>query len=210
MDELLIEAVRTRATDASRATDGTDAVPAKVFPVALPSQVDEAERALGFRLPEVLKALYLRIGNGGYGPGYGIVGLPGGATDDTGKRVVDLYAAYTAADPDDPHWKWPARLLPVAHLGCAMYACLDCSAPDAPVVWFEPNPHADGEPWTDSFIPLAASVSDWLRAWLADRDLMESAWKVKFGDENCVSNREDPLQVSGDIVNTRPSGTKPR
>jgi hypothetical protein len=24
------------------------------------------------------------------------------------------------------------------------------------------------------------------------------------------SNREDPLQVSGDIVNTRPSGTKPR
>jgi hypothetical protein len=25
-----------------------------------------------------------------------------------------------------------------------------------------------------------------------------------------VSNREDPLQVSGDIVNTRPSGTKPR
>jgi hypothetical protein len=25
-----------------------------------------------------------------------------------------------------------------------------------------------------------------------------------------VSNREHPLQVSGDIVNTRPSGTKPR
>jgi len=25
-----------------------------------------------------------------------------------------------------------------------------------------------------------------------------------------VSNREDPLQVSGDIVNSRPSGTKPR
>jgi catechol 2,3-dioxygenase-like lactoylglutathione lyase family enzyme len=25
-----------------------------------------------------------------------------------------------------------------------------------------------------------------------------------------LSNREDPLQVSGDIVNTRPSGTKPR
>jgi len=25
-----------------------------------------------------------------------------------------------------------------------------------------------------------------------------------------MSNREDPLQVSGDIVNTRPSGTKPR
>jgi hypothetical protein len=29
-------------------------------------------------------------------------------------------------------------------------------------------------------------------------------------DSNRVSNREDPLQVSGDIINTRPSGTKPR
>jgi hypothetical protein len=28
--------------------------------------------------------------------------------------------------------------------------------------------------------------------------------------ETTLSNREDPLQVSGDIVNTRPSGTKPR
>jgi hypothetical protein len=32
----------------------------------------------------------------------------------------------------------------------------------------------------------------------------------KFPVLGKVSNREDPLQVSGDIVNTRPSGTKPR
>ena len=30
------------------------------------------------------------------------------------------------------------------------------------------------------------------------------------GTKRGMSNREDPLQVSGDIVNTRPSGTKPR
>jgi transcriptional regulator with XRE-family HTH domain len=34
-------------------------------------------------------------------------------------------------------------------------------------------------------------------------------WKA-FVDGTALSNREDPLQVSGDIVNTRPSGTKPR
>jgi hypothetical protein len=184
MDEVLIQAIRTRATDATRATDGVDAIPPKVHPVAFPSQVDNAERALGFKLPEILKALYLRVGNGGYGPGYGFVGLPGGATDDTGKNLVDLYTTYTAADPDDPHWHWPVRLLPVAHLGCAMYACLDCSAPESPVVWFEPNPHVDGESWTDSFIPMAPSVSEWLRAWLAGRDLLETAWRKKFGDDS--------------------------
>jgi hypothetical protein len=183
MDEGLIEAVRSRAADPSSATDGADAIPATVFPVALPSQLEDAERALGFALPEVLRELYLRVGNGGYGPGYGLIGVPGGATDDTGKNVVDLYSAYAALDPSDPHWRWPARLLPVAHLGCAMYACVDCTRPEAPVVWFEPNPHEDGEPWDESFIPLAPSASDWLRAWLEGRDLMEGAWKAQSGEE---------------------------
>src|SRR5688572_31077555 len=115
MDKGLIEAVRRRATDPARATDDGDDVTAKLFPVALASQVAEAERALGFELPEVLKALYLQVGNGGYGPGYGLVGVAGGATDDTGKNVVELYQAYATPDPGDPHWRWPARLLPVAH-----------------------------------------------------------------------------------------------
>jgi len=184
MDELLIEAVRRRVADAPNATDSVDAFPGTVFPVALPSQVEDTEAALGFRLPEILKALYLRVGNGGYGPGYGLVGVAGGATDDTGKNIVDLYSEYAAPDPEDPHWRWPRHLLPVAHLGCAMYACLDCSAPGAPVVWFEPNPHSAGEPWDDSFIPLAPSASEWFGAWLADKDLFESAWKMKFGEKN--------------------------
>ncbi len=185
-DELLIQAVRKRASDVRRATEGAGASRNSIdsFPPALPDQIEEAERTLGFKLPELLKAFYLQIGNGGYGPGYGIVGLPGGATDDRRKNLLDLYAVYSEPNPDDPHWRWPARLLPVAHLGCAMYACLDCSTPEAPVVWFEPNPHVDGEPWTDSFIPMAPSMSDWIRAWLVDDDLLETAWKNKFGDES--------------------------
>ena len=184
MDELLIEAVRIRAADASRATDGADAVSATVFPVALPDQIAEAQAALGFELPALLRELYLRVGNGGYGPGYGLVGIAGGASDDTGKSLVDLYAGFAASDPDDDHWRWPSRLLPVAHLGCAMYACIDCSTAEGRVVWFEPNPHSSREPWDDSFIPLAPSMSDWLRSWLADEDLFESAWKTKFGEES--------------------------
>jgi hypothetical protein len=184
MDESLIQTIKSHAMEAARAASGTDGLPTKVFPTVDAQQIAEAERALGFVLPELLKALYLRVGNGGYGPGYGIVGLPGGATDDMGRNLVDLYNAYFPENPDDPHWRWPPALLPLAHLGCAMYACLDCSAPDAPVVWFEPNPHVDGEPWSDSFIPLTSSVTEWLRAWLADKDLLEEAWKRKFGEES--------------------------
>lgn len=187
MDKLLIEAIKSRASDPLRATEGADVVPAKAFPPASPAQLADAERALGFALPNSMRELYLRVGNGGYGPGYGLIGVADGAADDNGKRLVELYASFAAADPDDPHWRWPPRLLPVAHLGCAMYVCIDCSTPEERVVWFEPNPHADGEPWDDSFIPLAPSMTTWLESWLAGRDLLENAWQAKSGKDGSSS-----------------------
>ena len=56
-------------------------------------------------------------------------------------------------------------------------------------------------------------------AWLSDSDSFDKTfgkapefwfWGKVDRASRGVSNREDPLQVSGDIVNTRPSGTKPR
>ena len=38
----------------------------------------------------------------------------------------------------------------------------------------------------------------------------DAAEQIFRAYDDWMSNREDPLQVSGDIVNTRPSGTKPR
>jgi hypothetical protein len=184
MDVSLIEAVRERAADPARATDAADRMPPEVFPVALPEQIAEAESALGFELPPLLKELYLRVGNGGYGPGYGLLGVAEGASDENGETVVDLYFGLSQPDPEDPNWRWPSRLLPVANLGCAMYACLDCTTPDAPLVWFEPNAHSEDGPWDDCFIPLASSMEAWLRSWLAGEDLLASAWKATFGKEN--------------------------
>ena len=46
-----------------------------------------------------------------------------------------------------------------------------------------------------------ASIVEMLRDWTWSGPGPPPAW---------LRNREDPLQVSGDIVNTRPSGTKPR
>ncbi len=47
--------------------------------------------------------------------------------------------------------------------------------------------------------PIAETFTEFLELILADSPRL-------YG----MSNREDPLQVSGDIVNTRPSGTRPR
>lgn len=41
-------------------------------------QIQETEQQLGFPLPPLLRLLYTEIANGGFGPGLGIVGTPGG------------------------------------------------------------------------------------------------------------------------------------
>jgi hypothetical protein len=148
-------------------------------------ELETAEAALGCGLPELLRRLYLEVANGGFGPGYGLLGVPPlGAKDDLQHDLVSLYALYREADPDDPHWVWPEGLLPLVHLGCAMYGCLNVRAAGAPIIWFEPNPHEPGTPWDGSFIPLIGSLAGWLEAWLEGRDLiMEYAARVERGED---------------------------
>ena len=128
----------------------------------------------------------MTVGNGGFGPAYGILGLVDGARNEDGLDAVGVYLRSREPSSADPLWAWPASLLPVGHLGCGMFTCVDCRTANASLVWFEPNPHERGDPWDDAFIPLNLSLEDWLRRWLdgAEGDLFESAWNAKFGEDD--------------------------
>ncbi len=111
---------------------------------SLPEPVDEAtparaEAALGFSLPPLLAELYLRMGDGGFGPEYGLLPLldspPSGEP-----AAVSQYLANREEGLKDPDWPWPEGVLPISHWGCAMYACVDCRSPQAAVLLFEPDP----------------------------------------------------------------------
>lgn len=39
-------------------------------------EIAEAEKLLGFKLPELLEDLYTQVANGGFGPAYGLLGVP--------------------------------------------------------------------------------------------------------------------------------------
>ena len=104
---------------------------------SLPEPVDaatvaRAEAALGFRLPPLLADLYLRIGDGGFGPEYGLLPLldspPAGEP-----AAVTQYLANREHARKDPDWPWPEGVLPISHWGCAMYACVDCRGPEPTV-----------------------------------------------------------------------------
>jgi hypothetical protein len=172
----LIAAIRDRIQDPTRATEGADFIPPKIYPTATHTQLDAAERTLHLTLPPFLRRLYTEIGNGGFGPGYGLIGVEGGALED-GCTIVELYQSFRMPEPQDPAWRWPEGLVPICHLGCAMYACTDCTTPEGAMVWFESNPREPGEPLQRFLIPVAPSLTAWLAAWLSDEDWYTAAYK---------------------------------
>lgn len=142
------------------------------------TEIAAAQGRLGFRLPPDLSELYREVGNGGYGPSYGLLGLVNGALQEEGCDAVALYESFRHMDPDDPHWQWPKKLLPVVALGCAMYFCVDCSDDNGMVVWFEPNGHEFGTSWAPAFVPLGRTFGHLMRGWANGEDVstvLESA-----------------------------------
>jgi len=185
MNDMLIKRLQERVLDRARVTDSPDVVKPRVHQPVNRDVLTLAEGRLGFELPTLLRRIYTEVANGGFGPSYGLLGIYGGATNEDKRDSTDLYELFREVDPQDRYWRWPERLLPIGHLGCAMFCCADCSSDAMPIVLFEPNPHTDGEPWDDCFIPFAESLNDWLAAWLDGNagDMFEAAWKRKFGEE---------------------------
>jgi hypothetical protein len=126
MDESLIERIRGYAI--SRATS----LP---FATASEESLGKAERGLGSCIPALLKACYLRVSNGGFGPGYGVIGVEGGFASDYG-NLVETHAMLKQ-DQESQGREWPIGLLPFCEWGCNIFSCVDCQEMGNPVYTFE-------------------------------------------------------------------------
>jgi hypothetical protein len=132
------------------------------LPTAPAEAVAEAESLIGYRLPPLLRRLYLEAGNGGFGPGYGILGLRGGHRDGTGRAALDLYRE--AHDISSRHWSFlPVSLLPVCYWGCGIYSFIDCSQPRGPIWGWDPNPGPAGR---QALFPQPLTLAGWLDRWV--------------------------------------------
>jgi hypothetical protein len=179
MDEL-IEAIRHRLL--TKATD----LGALSHPTLKPtnhSEVAEEERRLGFQIPPLMKRLYTEVGNGGFGPGYGLIGLRNGIPDDLGKTALEIYQQFRVAGSEEPNWKWPEGLLPICHWGCAIVSCVDCADPNFRMRIFDPNVH-EGEDWSDSFFEEYPRFDAWITAWASGVNL----WALMYGEEGQIAS----------------------
>ena len=172
-DEQLIQRLQKRSTKLS----GVDE-----FPAITAKELQIAERAVGFKFPEVLRGIYLNVGNGGFGPEYGIVGTKGGARRD-GCTLETCYQKMLELEMENPVWRWPTRLLPLAEYGCGMWGCVDCEYKKLPMILWDPNnlnsefKGADAKQnWGNSFWDIGQPFRTWLQSWLVEKQQPEPKW----------------------------------
>jgi len=132
------------------------------FPPPSKSEIAAVESKVGCPLPAALVALYATRGNGGFGPEYGLLGLASGHVTDLGDTALALYQVFCSPDPDAPDWIWPRNLFPILHVGCAIHYCIDLTAPNNPVVKYDPNGYAPGDDWSGAFTVVSPALEPWL------------------------------------------------
>lgn len=173
-----VELVARRSRHPSTRTDQSEVSPTTICPAVSSHELAAAAARLGVALPEILQRVYREIGNGGFGPGYGLLGLAGGFTDDLGHTSEQLHVSFREANPDDPAWAWPQSLLPICHWGCAIYSCVDLSRPEADIIIWDPNEYETGTDPRTVLRPHGRGLESWLKAWAEGTDL----WAEMFPD----------------------------
>lgn len=108
---------------------------------ATEQQLAQTEQSLGLSLPPFLRSLYTQVANGGFGPGYGLMGAIGGFSE--AGDIVDNSLFYSKRamliDLDDyeesilagetlelSETVWPYALLLFCDWGWGAASCVDC------------------------------------------------------------------------------------
>ncbi|MAI90292.1 SMI1/KNR4 family protein [Ponticaulis sp.] len=148
-DEALIDAIRAKLRRLSQS-------PMHLQKALSDKLLADATARLAHEPPEFLVTLYRAIGNGGFGPNFGLLGLADGWTDEKNRDAVQCYEAFRDASNDTP---FPDYLLPICIYGGGAYICADCRSPDAPLWLYDPAQEFD------RLTPYGQQLKGWLSSW---------------------------------------------
>jgi hypothetical protein len=161
-DDVILESLRTRLK-----AEKLDRPPC-----ASRVEVEVFEKAIGLALPAFYKRLLTEVANGGFGPGFGLVGIPpsGHVDDDLGGNLRDAYLAGRSCQ--QPEWRTPCGLLPLCNWGCGIFSFIDCLSEVGRVVTDEVFENRI------EFTETSPSLAGWLAAWLSGVDLDAAMHRV--------------------------------
>lgn len=173
-DQNLIQRLQERNADRLRATDGGKHR-RKPFLTASDREIEVAEEERGFEFPELLRALYSHVANGGFGPALGILGFKWGACVD-GHSLESCHRSMQKLELKNSAWRWPGSLLPLAGYGNDIWSCVDCDSRTSQLVLWDPrnlDASLDGTDaqlnWGGAFWDQGLTLRTWLEGWLAQK-----------------------------------------
>jgi len=149
MTNTIIELIRDRISGSGTIHDMAEGLspPPQVYPAVTTADIEITEGRLGVELPPVLKRIYTEIGNGGFGPGYGLLGVRAELGEDSYYETIDDSFDYMVDTANDRGFdRWPDKIIPICNWGCDIYSFLDCTQPEYPVVLFNPDTHVVDNP----------------------------------------------------------------
>lgn len=137
-------------------------------PPASLTDVDAAEAAMGFTFPLLLRRLYTEVGNGHWGPSYGLYRLPCAGVQPDEDDLVGLYLECTSTErlTESPAVEWPTGLVPLIGRGCVDYELCDFLSPANPVWLLSGDSWDLDRPLNQSLNAVASSLVERLEAWL--------------------------------------------
>lgn len=150
--------------------------------------MEEAEQSLCFSLPPLLRRLYLEVGDGGFGPGYGFLPLLKDERGDPHDSIVGWYLAAREGDRTDSGWAWPAGLLPACDWGCAIMSCIDGTQAQGPVMAFDDGAREVGESMDRALLATHHSIQEFLHDWIADVDIWHRMFEPDPRQPDCIRN----------------------
>jgi hypothetical protein len=165
----LIEDIRRRAQDPNTRTDFAKRSCPPIAPKLSAEAIAEAERGLGFTLHPLHRRLFEEVGNGGFGPGAGLIGLPGGHTDENGHSLIELRYIFGV---DAQHYGLPHGVTPLCNLGSGRWACVDDLDEKGTVLVL------DAYGLTDTCVSLSAWLTKWVRGASMDEEMFDLIEKV--------------------------------
>jgi len=124
-----------------------------------PAALERVETDLGFSLPPLLRRIYLKVADGGFGPGGGLLSIA---------EAAAAYGRLRGGDELPRGRTWPEKLVPLIDRSGG-FDCVDASTSDGRIVAWDPEDLAEisGEKaWNRSFSDVAASVEAWLAEWV--------------------------------------------
>ena len=172
------------------------------YGLASPAAVADAEARLGFHLPRLLVRVWTDVGNGGFGPGSGIVGVPpnGYIDEDMGGDFVTLCCSQDGSAPKE--------FVPVCTWGCGIWSYIDCRDAAGPILTHEVLTDANGNT-TIRYHLVCSSLREWLAKWVDGISLWDDMHEV-VGHRTVMNpfrrrleNRPDQ-RLKGPVVFTGP------